>query len=152
VFNVIHVIPTVTCTPMVKRSTGRATCTDRTRRSRTARARETSTGRARLTNRTPQCQRPVVSSKHPHATGRVWSIVTGHATASDRLRVLRSFSGLDRTRWSRDRPDAPVRNPSYPSRSTAAGTDRTRSVIPRPSTVQRPVTPVTSVRLRFYPR
>jgi hypothetical protein len=32
------------------------------------------------------------SSKHPHMTGRVLSIVTRRATASDRPRVFRSFS------------------------------------------------------------
>jgi hypothetical protein len=83
------------------------------------------------------------SSKHPRTTECVRSIVTERATASDRPHVFHSFSRA----W----PDALVQNPSDPHLTTTA-TDRTRLVIQRPCLVQRSVTPVTFVRLHFYPR
>jgi hypothetical protein len=58
------------------------------------------TGCIAQTDRMPQYQHPVDSSKQPLATWHVRSIVTGCATASDWFRVLCNFSGA----W----PDAPV--------------------------------------------
>jgi hypothetical protein len=57
--------------------------------------------------------------------------------------------GLDQTRRSHDRPDAPVQSSSVP-RLTAVTTDRTRQLRPIQRPVQRPITPVTSFHLRFF--
>jgi hypothetical protein len=107
------------------------------------------TGRVVGTDRTPQCQRPVDSSKHPHTTGRVRSIMTGRTTTSERSFTFTIPLAPDWMHRSHDRLDAPVRSPSV---LTAAAIDRTRPVKPRPRLIQRPVNPVTSVRLHFYPR
>jgi hypothetical protein len=101
------------------------------------------------TDRTPQCQHLIDSSKHPLTIRHVRSIVTGRATASDRPFAFAIPLAPDRTRRSREWPNALVQNPSDPH-LTAAATDRTRSVKPWPRLVQRPVTLVTSVRLRFF--
>jgi hypothetical protein len=94
--------------------------------------------------------RSILVSYHsrPDASGRSWP---DPPPRSIDLACFVVSLGLDRTRRSHDRPDAPVWSPSIPCHSAAA-TDRTRPVILRPRPVQCPVTPVTSVRLCFYPR
>jgi hypothetical protein len=89
---------------------------DRTRldvRSPLIRVADHAIGRAAWTDRTPQCQRPVDSSKLPLTTWRVRSIVTGRATAFDRPFAFIVPLVPDQTRRSLEWPDAPVINPSH---------------------------------------
>jgi hypothetical protein len=105
-FNHGHPISTIDSALQRSNATGHVSDTDRTRSLHITRTRETSTGRVRLTNRTPQCQRPVVSSKHPLMTGCVRSIMTGRAPRPIDLaiccssRCLTGCAGpaIDRTR------------------------------------------------------
>jgi hypothetical protein len=134
--------------PNSHRATGHAAELDRMRRSHSACTREAPTGRAiELTGRVTPGVR-FESNKHPGTTGCVRSNVTGHATASDQplafccpSRRLTGRAGplSDRTRQLET---------LAPRATQAAATDRTHLVKLRP----RPITPVTSVRLRFYPR
>jgi hypothetical protein len=150
-FNVERQISTADSALQRSNATGRASNTDRTHRSRTASA--PAKHRPDVLQNWPDALHlasglsPVRVHSRPDASGRLWPY-------AHRVR-LTLWSVVPLGAW----PDAPVPRSTgragRTDRTCAArcsATDRTRPVIPRPRPVQRPVTSVTSVHLRFYPR